>query len=77
MLDLTNHLRCNNFSDRWLAILTWLIANVGPIKLDKLGHTQGQGWLIIRTITARDSHYQVKLYIDDCDYEVMFKLACL
>jgi hypothetical protein len=77
MIDLTRCLKCDNFSEKWLDILTWLVGNIGPIKLSKLGLTQGQGWLIVRQINDSDSTCQYKLYLDEPNDELMFKLACL
>jgi hypothetical protein len=75
MIDLTNYLK-NNF-ELWETYLAWLNTHVGPMKLNKLNVTQGDGWIIVRKIHDGESYYQFKLYCDDVNHELMFRLACL
>jgi hypothetical protein len=75
MIELTKYLKDNY--ERWNSYLLWLIEHVGPLKLNKLNITQGDGWIIVRKIHDGESYYQFKLYCDDLSHEVMFKLACL
>jgi len=77
MIDLTRHLSCVNFSERLYNVVSWLITNIGPMKFDKLGHTQGHGWLLISKTDTEYSYYEYKLYFDEPNDELMFKLACL
>lgn len=75
MIRLTKQLK-DDFG-RLQGYLDWLMANVGPMTLNKLNVTQGRGWMLVRTIQDGDSYYEFRLYFDDSNTEVMFKLACL